>query len=113
MRMVFVSMQREKKVNELVAKEAVIALVKDVCLEIIQECKRHYDSTVGDEVFDNIAEVDAILKCNKRISVAIRNMPDEKLFSLQELSEAADRAYKYGQQDAQSHAKRRKDGQTD
>ena len=61
--------------DDLISRQAAIELVKDVCDAIMSGCKRHYDSEVGDEVYDDILEVDAILKCNKGIRNALRDMP--------------------------------------
>ena len=61
--------------SDLIDRQAAIELVKDVCDAIMSGCKRHYDSEVGDEVYDDTLEVDAILKCNKGIRNALRDMP--------------------------------------
>jgi len=61
--------------SDLIDRQAAIELVKDVCDAIMSGCKRHYDSEVGDEVYDDILEVDAILRCNKGIRNALRDMP--------------------------------------
>jgi len=61
--------------DDLISRQAAIELVKDVCDAIMSGCKRHYDSEVGDEVYDDTLEVDAILKCNKGIRNALRDMP--------------------------------------
>lgn len=64
--------------SDLISRQAAIELVKDVCDAIMSGCKRHYDSEVGDEVYDDTLEVDAILKCNKGIRNALRHMPSAK-----------------------------------
>ena len=61
--------------SNLIYKQAAIDLVKDVCDAIMSGCESHYDEEADDEVFDDILEVDAILKCNKEIRIALRNMP--------------------------------------
>lgn len=61
--------------DDTISRQAAIELVKDVCDAIMSGCKRHYDSEVGDEVYDDTLEVDAILKCNKGIRNALRDMP--------------------------------------
>lgn len=63
------------KMTEPIDRQTAIELVKDVCDAIMSECKSHYDSEVGDEVYDDTLEVDAILKCNKGIRNALRDMP--------------------------------------
>ena len=59
---------------DLIERQAAIDLVRDVCSAIMCECESHYDNEVGDEVYEDIREVDAILRCNKRIRKALRNM---------------------------------------
>lgn len=61
--------------DRLISQQAAIELAKDVCDAIMSGCKSHYDSEVGDEVYDDILEVDAILKCNKEIRKALKAMP--------------------------------------
>ena len=63
------------KMADPIDRQTAIELVKDVCDAIMSGCKRHYDSEVGDEVYDDTLEVDAILKCNKGIRNALRDMP--------------------------------------
>ena len=59
---------------DLISRQAAIDLVKDVCDAIMSGCDSHYDSETGDEVYNDILEVDAILKCNKEIRIALVNM---------------------------------------
>lgn len=61
--------------SDAISRKAAIDLVREVCDAIMSGCNSHYDSEVGDEVYDDILEVDAILKCNKEIRKALRDMP--------------------------------------
>lgn len=61
--------------HDLISKQDALELVKDVCDAIMSCCGSHYDEETEDEVYDDIHEVDAILKCNKEIRLALRNMP--------------------------------------
>jgi len=60
---------------DCVSRQYAIELVKDVCDAIMSGCNSHYDSEVGDEVFDDILEVNAILTCNKEIRKALKGLP--------------------------------------
>ena len=59
--------------SELIDRRLAIELVMSVCDSIMSGCGSHYDG--DDEVYDDIKEVNAILKCNKEIKIALRNMP--------------------------------------
>ena len=59
--------------DNLISRQAAIDLVRDVCDAILSGCGSHYDGE--DEVYDDLLEVDAILKCNKEIRIALANMP--------------------------------------
>ena len=61
--------------NDLINRQAAIELVRDVCDAIMSSCDSYYDSETDDEVYKDLLEVDAILKCNKEIRIALRNMP--------------------------------------
>lgn len=61
--------------SDLISRQDAIDLVRDICNAIMCECDSHYDDEVGDEVYEDAREVEAILKCNKRIRKALRNMP--------------------------------------
>ena len=61
--------------DDLISRQAAIDLVKDVCDAIISCCGSHYDEETDDEVYDDIREIDAILKCNKEMRIALKNMP--------------------------------------
>ena len=61
--------------DDLISRQAAIELVRDVCDAIMSGCDSYYDSETDDEVYKDLLEVDAILKCNKEIRIALRNMP--------------------------------------
>ena len=61
--------------SDLISRQAAIELVRDVCTAIMSGCDSYYDSETDDEVYKDLLEVDAILKCNKEIRIALRNMP--------------------------------------
>lgn len=61
--------------QDLISRQVAIDLVKDVCDAIMSGCESWYDPETEDEVYKDIREVDAILKCNKEIRIALRNMP--------------------------------------
>lgn len=61
-------------VGDMISRKDAIDLVKDVCDAIMSGCDSHYDSETGDEVYNDILEVDAILKCNKEIRIALANL---------------------------------------
>lgn len=61
--------------TDTVSRQAAIELVKDVCDAIMSGCESRYDPETEDEVYTDIREVDAILKCNKEVRIALRNMP--------------------------------------
>ena len=63
--------------SDLVSKDFVIDLVKKTSMEVLEQCKNHYDPEIDDYVYDDIREVDAILKLNKAIQAAIKNMGSE------------------------------------
>ena len=55
--------------TELINKQKVLDLVRDICIDIMDECESYIDVIDGetDIVYKNLKEVNAILKCNKRI----------------------------------------------
>ena len=61
--------------SDCISRQAAIELVRDVCDAIMSGCESYYDSETDDEVYKDLLEVDAILKCNKEIRIALRNMP--------------------------------------
>lgn len=63
------------KMSELIERQRAIELVRDICDAIMSGCGCHYDAEVDDEVFDDILEVDAILKCNKEIRIGLQHLP--------------------------------------
>jgi len=65
--------------KDTISRQAAIDLVRDVCDAIMSGCESWYDPDTGDEVYKDIREVDAILKCNKEIRIALRSMPSAQL----------------------------------
>ena len=63
------------RMDDSISRQAAIDLVKDVCDAIMSCCGSHYDEETDDEVYDDIREIDAILKCNKEMRIALKNMP--------------------------------------
>lgn len=61
--------------EDTISRKAAIELVKDVCDAIMSECESRYDPEIKDEVYTDIREVNAILKCNKEMRIALRNIP--------------------------------------
>lgn len=61
--------------KDTIYRQDAIDMVKDVCDAIMSGCESWYDPEAEDEVYKDILEVDAILKCNKEIRIALRNMP--------------------------------------
>jgi hypothetical protein len=61
--------------SDLISRQAAIDLVRDVCNAVMSGCKSWHDPETKDEVYEDIREVDAILKCNKEVRIALRNMP--------------------------------------
>lgn len=59
---------------DIISRQAAIDLVKDVCDAVMSGCESWYDPETGDEVYKDIREVDAILKCNKEVRIALRKM---------------------------------------
>ena len=68
-------LQKGEPMDDLISRQAAIDLVKDVCDAIMSCCGSHYDEETDDEVYDDIREIDAILKCNKEMRIALKNMP--------------------------------------
>lgn len=60
---------------DTISRQAAIDMVRDVCDAIMSGCESWYDPETEDEVYKDIREVDAILKCNKEVRIALRNMP--------------------------------------
>lgn len=61
--------------EDVISRQAAINLVRDVCNDIMSGCESQYDPETKDVVYKDIREVDAILKCNKEVRIALRNMP--------------------------------------
>lgn len=61
--------------DDTISRQKALDLVRDVCDAIMSCCDSHYDAETGDEVYADLLEVDAILKCNKEIRIALGNMP--------------------------------------
>lgn len=59
----------------LISKDEAVDTVRKTCQMILDKCATHYDEDLKDEVYDNTLEVDAILRCNKYISIALNNLP--------------------------------------
>lgn len=64
----------EGTTKDAISRQAALDLVKDVCDAVMSGCESWYDPETGDEVYKDIREVDAILKCNKEVRIALRNM---------------------------------------
>lgn len=60
--------------NDLISRQAAIGLVRDICDAVMSGCESMYDSEIEEEVYKDIREVDAILKCNKELRIALRNL---------------------------------------
>ena len=63
--------------SDLVSKDSIIDLVKKTSIEILGQCKNHYEPEIDDYVYDDIREVGILLKLNKAIQDAIKNMESE------------------------------------
>ena len=63
------------KALDTISRQAAIDLVRDVCNAVMSGCESWHDPETKDEVYEDIREVDAILKCNKEVRIALRNMP--------------------------------------
>ena len=59
--------------DDLISRANALNIVKDVCEAILSGCGSHYDGE--DEVYDDLREVDAVLKCNKEIRTALKHLP--------------------------------------
>ena len=73
--MIIVLGRKGEPMDDLISRQASLAVVKHTCETLMQKCDHHYDAEVGDDVFDNIKEVDAILSCNKYINMALKALP--------------------------------------
>lgn len=59
----------------LISKDEAVDTVRKMCQMILDKCATHYDEDLKDEVYDNTLEVDAILRCNKYIRIALNALP--------------------------------------
>ena len=87
--------------NDLISRQAAIELVKDVCDAIMSGCESRYDPETEDEVYTDIREVDAILKCNKEVRIALRNMPSAQPDLSGDSEKLWKKAYERGKAEAQ------------
>lgn len=62
--------------TDIISREKALNLVLDVCNDVMDECET-VAGICGEEVYTDVREVDAILKCNKRIRNGIRRLPSE------------------------------------
>ena len=76
--------------SDLISRQDAMELVRNVCDAIMSGCDSYYDTETGDEVYKDILEVDAILKCNKEIRIALKNMPSAPLYTEDELQTMQD-----------------------
>ena len=79
--------------SDSISRQGAIDLVRDVCDAIMSGCESWYDPETEDEVYKDIREVDAILKCNKEIRIALRNMPSahpEQSFEIRDILDYLD-----------------------
>lgn len=76
--------------KDTIYRQDAIELVRDVCDAIMSGCDSYYDTETGDEVYKDILEVDAILKCNKEIRIALKNMPSAPLYTPDEIQTMQD-----------------------
>ena len=63
---------------DIISRDKVLNLVLGVCNDVMDECET-VTGICGEEVYTDVREVDAILKCNKRIRNGIRQLPSEQL----------------------------------
>lgn len=63
--------------SDLLDKDLVLDTIKRICIEVLEECDSHYDCDICDYVYDDTKEVNAILRVNKAIRAAIKNMESE------------------------------------
>ena len=61
---------------DTISRHKALNLVLDVCNDVMDECET-VTGICGEEVYTDVREVDAILKCNKRIRNGIRLLPSE------------------------------------
>ena len=59
---------------DTISRHKALNLVLDVCYDVMDECETA-TGICGEEVYTDVREVNAILKCNKRIRNGIRRLP--------------------------------------
>lgn len=82
-----------KLATDTISRQEAIDLVRDVCNVVMSGCNSHYDSEIGGEIYDDILEVNAILKCNKQVKIALRNMPSAQPDNQTNLCDSCDYSY--------------------
>ena len=73
------------KYGDLISRDKALNLVLDVCNDVMDECET-VTGICGEEVYTDVREVDAILKCNKRIRNGIRRLPSEPVGNSDQLN---------------------------
>ena len=73
------------KYGDLISRDKALNLVLDVCNDVMDECET-VTGICGEEVYTDVREVDAILKCNKRIRNGIRRLPSEPVGNSERLN---------------------------
>ena len=64
--------------SDSINRQEAIDVAKAVCLKIMDECKSQFDPETGDVVYSDTLEVNAVLKCNKYICKALKELPPAK-----------------------------------
>ncbi len=70
-------------------RQKALDLVRDVCIDVMDSCKTRVDED-GEEIYENMREVNAILTCNKRIRWGIMQLPsygDPEEFDFDEMAQ--------------------------
>ena len=70
--------KEEKDMVDAIGRQDAIKTVKSVCQEVLDQCKSYFDSEIDEEVYSDILEVNAVLKCNKYICKALKELPPVK-----------------------------------
>ncbi len=61
--------------EELISRHDALILARNTCRDVLLECVHHHDEDMGDDVYDDMSAVEAVLKCNKRIKNALNELP--------------------------------------
>lgn len=61
--------------NKIIRREDAVRTVKNACKKVMRECDHHYDEKIEDYVYDNVHDVDLILKVNKEAVNALKQLP--------------------------------------